>query len=165
VVATEPTEDTVPGVLDPSGRVTLTASPTLTSLCWAASSGIVTKCWSEVAVSTDPDAGAPRLPATVATRSPVGSNTNDPSESDPEGLAIPNSACSFCTPVCVAEEKVSQPAALSCTPEASPSATKSWLSWDTSVPVAPESSARHAGTLPYSSTVGEPLSVLNNTWP
>ncbi len=69
VVATVPTEDTTPGVVVPSGSVMLTASPALTSDWSEASSGIVTTCRSDVAVSTGPEAGPPRLPVTWLTRS------------------------------------------------------------------------------------------------
>src|SRR5580693_6916832 len=48
---------------------------------------------------------------------------------------------------------------------ASPRSTRSWLSWDTSWPVIPSPSARQSGTLPYSSTTGEPLPVWYSTCP
>ncbi len=75
VTATVPTEDITPGVVVPSGSVTVTLSPAFTSDCCETSSGIVTTWWSDVAVSTGPRAGPPRLPVTVATRSAAGSNT------------------------------------------------------------------------------------------
>src|SRR5580692_1114819 len=67
VVATVPTEDTTPGVVVPSG------------------SGIITTCRSEVAASTGPDAGPPRLPVTWLTRSASGSNTTCPRDRLPGG--------------------------------------------------------------------------------
>src|SRR5215467_3759884 len=73
-VATVPTEDTTPGVVVPSGSVMLTVSPALTSDSWLTSSGIVTTCRSEVAASTGPDAGPPRLPVTWVTRIASGLN-------------------------------------------------------------------------------------------
>src|ERR1700744_1742398 len=85
VVATVPTEDTTPGVVVPSGSVTVTPSPALTSDCWATSGGTVTASRSDGAVSTGPDAGPPSLPVTWATRSASGSNTTCPSDSDPGG--------------------------------------------------------------------------------
>ena len=94
----------MPAALDPSGSVIVTASPTLTSPCSEASKAIDTTCWVEVAVTTGPDAGPPRLPGTVVTRSAAGSNTNDPCDREPDGLEIPSDACSFCTPAAVAEE-------------------------------------------------------------
>src|SRR5215469_7054866 len=81
VVATAPTDVTTPGVVVPSGSVTVTASPALTSDSWETSSGIITTCRSEVACSTGPFAGPPRLPVTWLTRSAVGSNTTCPSHS------------------------------------------------------------------------------------
>src|SRR6185437_11360258 len=66
--ATLPTEDTTPGVVVPSGSVTVTLSPALTSDWSEASSAIVTTCRSEVAASTGPDAGPPRPPVTWLTR-------------------------------------------------------------------------------------------------
>ena len=56
MVATVPTEEITPGVVAPSGSVTLTASPALTSDCWDASRLMVTTCRSEVADSTGPEA-------------------------------------------------------------------------------------------------------------
>ena len=85
VVATVPTEEITPGVVVPSGSVTVTVSPALTSDWSAASSGIVTTCRSDVAASTGPDAGAPRIPVTRLTRSASGSNTTCPRDSDPGG--------------------------------------------------------------------------------
>ena len=71
----------------------------------AAYSGIVTTCRSEVATSTGPDAGPPRLPVTWLTRSAPGSNTTCPSDSDPDGEEVPSADCSFCTPAAVSAEK------------------------------------------------------------
>ena len=105
VVATLPTEETTPGVLAPSGSVMLTLSPAFTSLCWEASSAIITTFRSDVAVSTGPDAGLPRLPGTVATRSAAGSNTTDPGDSDPGGLATPRAASSLSTPALLRQEQ------------------------------------------------------------
>src|SRR5215470_15022112 len=85
VVAAVPTEETTPGVVVPSGSVMLTVSPAFTSDCCEASSGIVTTCRSDVAVSTGPDAGPPRLPVTAATRSAAGSNTTCPNDRLPGG--------------------------------------------------------------------------------
>src|SRR5215475_1991470 len=48
---------------------------------------------------------------------------------------------------------------------AQPSFTRSWLSWDTSAPVSPSARFRHAGTVPYSSTTGLPLSTRYSTCP
>src|SRR3984885_13468550 len=48
---------------------------------------------------------------------------------------------------------------------ASPRATRSWLSWITSAPVIPSSRVRQSGTLPYSSTTGDPLPVLYTACP
>src|SRR5580698_1001220 len=88
-VATVPTEEIFPGVLAPFGSVTVTGSPTATPASWEVLTGIVTTCWSEVAVSTWPAAGPPRLPGTLLIRSASGSNTTDPSGSDPGGLEAP----------------------------------------------------------------------------
>src|SRR6266702_4487045 len=101
VVATSPTADTTPGVVDPSGNVTVTVSPALTSDWSETSSGTVTTCRSDVAVSTGPDAGPPRLPGTVATRNAAGSNTTCPSDSDPGGEETPSWVSSSCTPYAV----------------------------------------------------------------
>ena len=103
--ATAPTEEIVPGVLDPSGSVTVTASPAATCDCMAASSGIVTTCRSDVAASTGPDAGPPRLPITWLTRSAPGSNTTCPRGSDPDGEETPSADCSLATPAAVCAEK------------------------------------------------------------
>ena len=46
-----------------------------------------------------------------------------------------------------------------------PRSTRSWLSWDTSAPVTPSTRVRQSGTLPYSSTTGEPLPVLYSACP
>src|SRR5260370_13660775 len=46
-----------------------------------------------------------------------------------------------------------------------PRRTRLWLSWDTSAPVIPADIARQSGTLPYSSTTGEPLPVLYSGCP
>jgi len=100
-----PTEETVPGVVFPSGSVMLTVSPALTSDCCAASRLIVTTCSSEVAFSTGPDAGPPRLPVTWLMRSAAGSNTTCPSDSDPGGLETPRSDCRCSTPALVSQEK------------------------------------------------------------
>src|ERR1700736_6518252 len=105
VTATVPTEETTPGVVVPSGSVTVTLSPAFTSDCCEASSGIVTTCRSDVAVSTGPDAGPPRLPVTVATRSAAGSNTTCPSDSDPGGEETPRCSSICCTPYAVSQEK------------------------------------------------------------
>jgi len=64
VVATVPTEEITPGVAVPSGSVMLTVSPALTSDSCEVLSGIVTTCRADVAASTGPDAGPPRLPVT-----------------------------------------------------------------------------------------------------
>src|SRR4029077_7551080 len=48
---------------------------------------------------------------------------------------------------------------------AHPSSTRSWLSWDTSAPVTPSTRFRQSGTLPYSSTTGDPLPVLYSACP
>ena len=104
--ATVPTEEIFPGVLAPSGSVTVTASPTATSVSWAVLSGIVTTCWSEVAASTGPAAGPPRLPSTLVTRIAAGSNTTDPSGSDPGGLETPSADSICCTPYAVVPREV-----------------------------------------------------------
>jgi signal transduction histidine kinase/DNA-binding CsgD family transcriptional regulator len=91
--ATVPTEEIVPGVVSPSGSVTDTASPTATSDSSDVSSAMLTTCWSEVAEKIGPDAGPPRLASTLVTRTAVGSNTTDPSGSDPDGLEIPSADC------------------------------------------------------------------------
>ena len=67
-----PTEEIFPGVLAPPGSVTVTASPTATSVSWAVLSGTVTRCWSEVAASSGPAAGPPRLLSTLVTRIAAG---------------------------------------------------------------------------------------------
>ena len=85
--------------------MTVTASPTATSVSWAVLSAIVTTCRSEVAVSTGPAAGPPRLPSTLVTRSASGSNATDPSGSDPGGLVTPSADSSCCTPYAVSQEK------------------------------------------------------------
>ncbi len=104
VVATVPTEETTPGVVVPSGSVMLTVSPAFTSDCCEASSGIVTTCWPDVAVSTGPDAGPPRLPVTVATRSAAGSNATCPKDRLPGGLETPRCSSSRCTACAVSHE-------------------------------------------------------------
>ncbi len=88
-----------------SGSVTVTASPTATSDSWEVLSWIVTTCWSEVAASTGPAAGPPRLPSTSLTRIAVGSNTTEPSGSDPGGLETPSADSICCTPYAVSHEK------------------------------------------------------------
>src|SRR5487761_1121571 len=102
--ATLPTEETTPGVTDPPGSVTLTASPAATSPCREASRAIVTTCCAEVAASTGPVAGPPRLPITLLTRIAAGSNTAEPSVSDPDGLEMPSADCSCSTPYVVSQE-------------------------------------------------------------
>src|SRR6266516_6544019 len=104
VVATVQTEETTPGVVVPSGSVTVTLSPAFTSDCCEASSGIVTTCWPDVAVSTGPDAGPPRLPVTAATRSAAGSNATCPKDRLPGGLETPRCSSSRCTPYLVSHE-------------------------------------------------------------
>ena len=102
--ATVPTEEIVPGVLALSGSVTVTASPAATSDSCEVFSGIVTTCRSDVAVSTGPDAGLPRLPASWLTRSASGSNTICPNDRLPDGAETPSADCSFCTPDAVSHE-------------------------------------------------------------
>src|SRR5258707_1723635 len=104
VVATVPTEETTPGVVAPSGRVMLTVSPALTSDWSEASSGTVTTCRSDVAASTGPEPGPPRLPVTWLTRSACGSNTTCPKDRVPGGLATPRCSSRFCTPTAVSHE-------------------------------------------------------------
>ena len=70
VVATVPTEDTTPGVGRPVRQRHRHASPALTSDCCETSSGIVTTSRSDVAASTGPFAGPPRLPVTGRPGSP-----------------------------------------------------------------------------------------------
>src|SRR5258708_9732620 len=101
VVATVPTEETTPGAVAPSGRVMLTVSPALTSDWSEASSGTVTTCRSDVAASTGPDAGPPRLPVTWLTRSACGSNTTRPKNRLPRGLETPPSSPRCFTPYLV----------------------------------------------------------------
>src|SRR5258708_35016264 len=98
VVATVPTEETTPGVVAPSGSVMLTVSPALTSDWSEASSGTVTTCRSDVAASTGPDPGPPRLPVTWLTRSACGSNTPRPQDRLPRGLGTPRCSPSCCPP-------------------------------------------------------------------
>src|SRR5215472_4387794 len=105
LVATVPTEEIVPAVVLWSGSVTVTLSPTPTSLCWSARRATVTTRRVEVAVRTGPAAGPPRLAFTWLTRSAVGSNTAEPSVSDPDGSVIPRAVCSCCTPYLVSQEK------------------------------------------------------------
>src|SRR5262249_21290636 len=104
VVATVPTEDTTPGVVVPSGSVTVTASPAWTSDWAEASSAIVATCRSEVAASTGPDAGPPRLPVTWPTRSAAGSNTTCPKDRLPDWLEAPRCSSSCCTAYAVSHE-------------------------------------------------------------
>src|SRR4029077_10330868 len=104
VVATVPTEETTPGVVVPSGSVTVTLSPALTSDWSEASSAIVTTCRSDVAVSTGPDAGPPRLPFTWLTRSAPGSNTTCPKDRLPGGKETPRRSSSCRTPCAVSHE-------------------------------------------------------------
>jgi hypothetical protein len=155
----------VPGVVVPSGSVTVTRSPARTCDCWEASRGTITTCRSEVAANTGPDAGLPRLPVTWLTRIASGSNTTCPSGSDPDGEETPRCDRSFSTPAAVFQEKYSQPSAETSALSASPRVTRSWFSWETSSPVTPSSRLRHAGTLPYSSITGDPLSVLYSVCP
>ncbi len=105
VVAALPTADTTPSVVVPSGSVTVTLSPALTSGWSETSSGTVTTCRSEVAARTGPFAEPPRLPVTRLTRSARGSNATDPSGSDPDGEETPSADCSFSTPAVVSQEK------------------------------------------------------------
>ncbi len=51
-----------------------------------------------------PDAGLPRLPITLLTRSASGSKTTDPSDSAPDGPEIPRADWSFSTPAWVSHE-------------------------------------------------------------
>ena len=104
VVATVPTEEIMPGTVVPSGSVTVTLSPALTCDWSEASSGIVTTCRSEVAVSTGPDAGPPRVPVTWLTRSAPGSNTTCPSDKLPGGPTTPRCSSSCCTAYAVSQE-------------------------------------------------------------
>jgi hypothetical protein len=102
--ATLPTEDTTPGVVVPSGSVTVTLSPALTCDWPEASSAIVTTCRSDVAASTGPDAGPPRPPVTWLTRSAPGSNTTCPNDRLPGGPATPRRSSSRCTACAVSHE-------------------------------------------------------------
>src|SRR5215472_19156792 len=78
MVATLPTEATVPGVVLLSGKVIVTWSPTLTSDCRSASSATLTTRAVELAVRTGPVAGPPAIAVTVVTRAAVGRNTTAP---------------------------------------------------------------------------------------
>ena len=102
--ATVPTEVITPGVVDPSGRVTLTESPAFTSDSMEVLRLIVTACRSEVADRMGPDAGLPRLAVRVLTRSASGLNTTDPSDSDPGGLDTPRSSSMSSTAYWVSHE-------------------------------------------------------------
>ena len=104
VVATAPTEEIRPGTVVPSGSVTVTLSPAFTCDWAEASSGIVTTCWSEVAVSTGPDAGPPRATVTWLTRIASGSNTTCPNDRLPGGLITPRCSSSCCTACAVSHE-------------------------------------------------------------
>ncbi len=73
-------------------------SPAFTSACCEASRLIVTTCRVEVASSTGPPAGPPKLAVTWLTRSAPGSNTTDPGGSDPGGLETPRCSSICCTP-------------------------------------------------------------------
>src|SRR5262249_52807404 len=78
-VATLLTDDTRPGVVLPLGRLMVTVSPAFTCDCCAASKAMVTTRRAEVAASTGPAAGAPRLAETVVTLIADGKNTAWPS--------------------------------------------------------------------------------------
>ncbi len=144
-----PTAEITPGVDFPSGMVTVTLSPLPTSDCWETSSLTVTTGRAEVAVNTVPDAAEPSCADTLATRMARGSNTAWPNGSSPVAVR-PSPVCSCSRPYLVSQEKKSQPSAAIYPLSAYPSATRSRLSWDTSCPVIPVFSVRHAGTRPYS---------------
>src|SRR5262249_61581754 len=80
-VATLPTVDTTPWVTRPAGKVMATVSPAFTCDCCAASKAMVTTRRAEVAASTGPAAGVPRLAETVVTLIADGKNTAWPSGS------------------------------------------------------------------------------------
>ena len=100
VVATFPTAEITPGVVVPSGSVTPTWSPSLTSPSWEGSRLIVATGIAEVAViSASPGvAAAPSVtPVSHAEiRAAVGRNTACPRVSDPVGLVMP-SAVWYCS--------------------------------------------------------------------
>ena len=84
-----------PGVVWLSGSVMLTASPTSTSPCRAASSSIVTWRAVELTVSTGPamtPEPMPTLAITAVTRTGPDSNATEPSSSSPVTLS-PRAAC------------------------------------------------------------------------
>ena len=84
VVATVPTNVTRPGVVELSGSVIVTGSPTFTLVCCEASSAIVTTRRVDVTPSTGPACtGAPTDGVTEVTRTGPGSNTTEPSSSRP----------------------------------------------------------------------------------
>src|SRR6478672_2811796 len=84
-VATDPTEETTPGVVRLSGRVMLTLSPTATLVCCEAFSATATSRTVEVPCSTVSPGGArvPRCADTAVTRRSVGANTAWPRGSAP----------------------------------------------------------------------------------
>jgi hypothetical protein len=132
-VATLPTEVTVPGVVLLSGSVIVTRSPALTSDCRSGSSATLTVRAVELACSTGPVAGAPRLACSMVTRAAVGKNTTSPRDSSPV-WSTPRCFCSFSTPALVAQLNSSQAESTSAL-STYPSATRSWFNCATSAPV------------------------------
>ena len=106
-MATLPTEVTLPGVVLPSGSVIVTRSPALTSDCRSGASATLTVRAVELAVSTGPVAGPPRLARSVVTRAAVGKNTTSPRSSLPVWSTL-RCSCSFSTPALVAQLNSSQ---------------------------------------------------------
>ena len=151
-LATLPTAEITPGVDFPSGMVTVTLSPLRTSDCWETSRLDRHHRPGRVAVNTAPDAAEPSCADTLATRMARGSNTAWPNGSSRSRRQVPvRSAAAPARTWCPRRSNPS-PAPAIYPLSAYPSATRSWLSWDTSCPVIPSFSARHAGTRPYSRT-------------
>jgi hypothetical protein len=98
------TEVTNPGVVWLLGRVIVTLSPTMTSDCWAGSSGTRTARIVDVACSTGapPCAAAPSVAEMLVTLAALGKNTTWPSARLPVSV-MPSFACSLSTAAAVAE--------------------------------------------------------------
>src|SRR5271170_4874738 len=105
-VATAPTEETTPGVVQLLGRVMLTLSPTAIVVCSEALSATCTCLVVEVPCITVPPAWVlpPSCAETFATRTAEGSNTTWPRFSVPFWVTL-RAACSFITAVVVAGPK------------------------------------------------------------
>src|SRR5262245_46836195 len=146
VVATEPTELTLPGVVELSGKVIVTGSPTFTSDCCAASSWIVTCRFVVVNVSTGPGCTAePTVGVTDVTRTGPGSNTTAPGCRTP----VSSSPCSFWNAlirasVALVNSSPLRPSAAFNSPTSAPADMPDW-------------NGSHGATEPYNRMTGSPF--------